>query len=251
MNRLIAAVLSATLLLALSLAGHQARAQHTPSPRYGAFELKFGPYRPDIDSEPGVGSPYRDVFGNDNMFLTMIELDFQFLHLRGINFGIGGGMGFMQAYTPATTESGGESADYTVLNVMPFVLLGVVRVEVLDSELGIPLVPYFKGGLNWYLWWILGGGEVAKYVDEGDRSHRGSGGTPGWQISPGLAFRLDSFDRMSARTFDNELGVNHSSIFFEYTYAVVEGLFGGDHMYLSPKNMGRNGTWMIGLCLEF
>jgi hypothetical protein len=214
---------------------------YVPSPQYGAFELKFGPYTPNVDDEPGLaGSPYHAVFGNDTMFLTMIELDFQFLRLRGINFGVGGGMGFMQAYTKAQTVSGQDSADYTVLNVMPFALLGVVRVDVLANELHVPLVPYFKGGLNWYLWWVLGGG-----------ANKGSGGTPGWQISPGLGIQLDGFDEMSSRTFDNELGVNHSYLFFEYTYAVVEGLFGGDNMYLSPDNMGKNGTWFIGVALEF
>jgi len=252
MTRAFSTACAAALCLALLTAGGWAHAQHVASPRYGAFELKFGPYTPNVDDEPGLtGSPYSAVFDNHTMFLTMIELDFQFLHLRGINFGIGGGMGFMQAYAPSQTVSGEESADYTVLNVMPFVLLGVVRVEALDSELRVPLVFYFKGGLNWYLWWILGGGETSRYVDEDGRVRKGSGGTPGWQISPGVAIRLDGFDRMSSRTFDNELGVNHSSIFFEYTYAVVEGLFGGDNMYLSPTNLGRNGTWMIGICLEF
>ncbi len=214
---------------------------YVPSPQYGAFELKFGPYTPNVDEEPGLtGTPYRTVFKDDSMFLTAIELDFQFLRFRGINFGVGGGMGFMQTYAKAQTVSGGESADYTVLNVMPFVLLGVVRVDVLASELHVPLVPYFKGGLNWYLWWVLGGG-----------AKKGSGGTPGWQISPGIGIQLDGFDEMSSRTFDNELGVNHSYLFFEYTYAVVEGLFGGDNMYLSPDNMGKNGTWSIGIALEF
>jgi len=240
MRSAIRSVLAVAICLAGIGAGRVADA-YVPSPQYGAFELKFGPYTPNVDDEPGLtGRPYHDVFGNDAMFLTMIELDLQFLRLRGINFGIGGGMGFMQAYTKAQTVSGQDSVDYTVLNVMPFVLLGVVRVDVLASELRVPLVPYFKGGFNWYLWWILGGG-----------SKKGSGGTPGWQISPGLAFQLDGFDQMSARTFDNELGVNHSYIFFEYTYAVVEGLFGNDNMYLSPDNMGKHGTWSIGLALEF
>ena len=252
MRRVVPAILASALCLAGFGAGG-ADAAYEGSPQWGAFELKFGPYTPNVDKEPGLdGSPYSTVFGNDTMFLTMIELDIQFLRFRGINFGLGGGLGFMQAYTKAQTVSGADSADYTVLNVMPFVLLGVVRVDVLASELHIPLVPYFKGGLNWYLWWILGGGKTASFTDpETGRSEKASGGTPGWQISPGLAIQLDGFDRMSARTFDNELGVNHSYLFFEYTHAVVEGLFGGDNMYLSPTNIGSNGTWMIGLALEF
>jgi hypothetical protein len=233
----VAAAIAALMLLAPALS----RA-YVPSPQYGAFELKFGPYRPNVDDEPGLtGTPYRDSLDNDNMFLTMLELDWQFLQLRGINFGIGGAFGFMQAYAKAQTESGGESADYTVLNVMPFNLLAVIRIDVLARELHVPLVPFFKGGLNWYLWWVLdGGGDTAA-----------SGGTMGWQINPGLAIELDSLDRMSARTFDNEVGVNHSYLFFEYVYAQVEGYGRDGYMYLSPTNMGDNGTFMIGLAVEF
>ena len=235
-----------TVVLLAAVCAPAWAAAYVPSPQYGAFELKFGPYTPNVDDEPGLAEdqdgrgPYAAALKNDSMFLTMIELDYQFLRLRGINFGVAGGMGFMQAYAKAQTVSGGDSADYTVLNVMPFVLLGVVRVDALASELSVPLVPYFKGGLNWYVWWVLGGGDT-----------EGSGGTPGWQISPGLAIQLDGFDKMSSRTFDNELGVNHSYLFFEYNYAVVEGLFGNDNMYLSPDNLGKHGTFLIGVALEF
>jgi len=233
--------LTAVVLVAVLLVPALAEA-YVPSPQYGAFEVKFGPYRPNVDDEPGLsGTPYRDALNNDNMFLTMFELDWQFLQLRGINFGIGGAFGFGQAYAKAQTESGGASADYTVLNVMPFNLLGVIRIDVLARELNVPLVPFFKGGLNWYLWWVLdGGGDTAA-----------SGGTMGWQINPGLALELDSLDRISARTFDNEVGVNHSYIFFEYVYAQVEGYGRDGYMYLSPTNMGDNGTFMIGLAVEF
>ncbi len=251
----------AVILASIALLAPAAAAAYVPSPQYGAFEIKFGPYTPNVDAEPGLRPneegllPYESAFNDDAMFLTMLELDYQFLRLRGINFGVGGGVGFMQTYAKARTVSGAQSADYTVLNVMPFVLLGVVRVDVLASELHVPIVPFFKGGLNWYLWWVLGGGETARftYEDEQGNTHseKGSGGTPGWQISPGIAIQLDGFDRMSARTFDNEVGVNHSYLFFEYTYAQVEGLFGGKNMYLSPTDLGSNGTWMIGVALEF
>jgi hypothetical protein len=226
---------------------------YVPSPQYGAFELKFGPYTPNVDDEPGLtGTPYRDALNNDTMFLTMLELDWQFLQLRGINFGVGGAFGFMQAYAKAQTESGGQSADYTVLNVMPFNLLAVIRVHALASELGVPLVPFFKVGLNWYVWWVLdGGGDTAVYTDDDGKSHKANGGTLGWQINPGIAIELDSLDRMSARTFDNEVGVNHSYLFFEYVYAQVEGYGRDGYMYLSPTNLGNNGTFMIGLALEF
>jgi hypothetical protein len=240
MKRLSLAAASAALAVCLLPLGVSA---YVPSPQYGAFEIKFGPYRPNVDDQPGLtGTPYASTFGKkESMFLTTLEVDWQFFRFDGIiSFGVGGSFGFMQEYARSQTVSGAESNDYTVLNVIPFTLVGVIRVDVLADQLGVPLVPYFKGGLNWYLWWILGAGDT-----------QDSGGTPGWQISPGIALRLDGFDRMSARTFDNETGVNHSFIFFEYVYAIVEGLGQTDHMFLSPMNMGSHGTWLAGLGIEF
>lgn len=233
---------------------------YIPSPRYGAFELKFGPYRPAVDDNDSLdGTPYKDLFGDDSMFLTVLELDWQFVHLPGINFGVGGSLGFMQAYAKSKVIEDGEltdqdSADYTVLNVMPFALLAVIRVDALSELLNVPLVPFFKIGLNWYLWWILGGGDVAEYeyVDEDGETHkeRGVGGTLGWQFSTGIMFQLDSFDRMAARTFDNEVGVNNSYIFAEFLWAFVDKFGDDDYMNLSTDNFG-GATFLGGVCLEF
>jgi hypothetical protein len=239
MRRLKLAAAVAALAVCLSPV---AAAAYVPSPQYGAFEIKFGPYRPNVDDQPGLsGTPYKSTFGSGgSMFLTELELDWQFFRIIDISFGLGGSFGFMQDYARSQTVSGNTSNDFTVLNVMPFALLGVIRVDALADELGVPLCFYVKGGLNWYLWWILGAGETQE-----------KGGTPGWQISPGIALRLDGFDKMSARTFDNETGVNHSFIFFEYTYAMVEGLGQTNHMYLSPTDLGSHGTFLAGLGIEF
>ncbi len=234
---LFAALLAAVLLPSVAQA-------YVPSPQYGAFEIKFGPYRPNVDEEPALGAstPYADTFGSkENMFLTTLELDWQFWRVPGVSFGLGGSFGFMQEYARArTVETNQLSSDYTVLNVMPFALLAVIRVDAIADFLGVPIVPYIKGGLNWYLWWVLGAGDTVE-----------SGGTMGWQINPGIAIRLDGFDRMSSRTFDNESGINHSFIFFEFLVAHVEGLGkDGGYMYLSPSNIG-SATFQIGLGLEF
>jgi hypothetical protein len=218
------------------------------SPQYGAFELKFGPYKPAVDDNPSLsGNPYKEVFNDDTMFLTVIELDWQFLHPPGVSLGIAGSFGFMQTYAKSRLESTDEeSVDYTVLNVMPFAALFVARVDALADYVRIPLVPYFKIGFNWYLWWILGGGDTA-VSDDGEK---GRGGTIGWQVSPGLAIRLDQFEPKTARTFDNEIGVNHSYIFIEGLWAFVNRFGNDDYMNLSTATFSR-GTIMIGLALEF
>ncbi len=254
--------LALSILLVTLLAPTVAQA-YIPSPQFGAFELKFGPYRPAVDENKSVtGRPYKNTFNDDAMFLTQLELDWQFAHPPGFSIGVGGSIGFMQAYAKSKmlsddgTTSDEESADYTVLNVIPFAVLAIVRVDVLADMLNVPLVPFFKIGLNWYLWWILGGGEVAEaeFMDDDGDSHseKGVGGTPGWQMNTGLMFRLDSFDPMSARTFDNEVGVNHSYLFVELVWAFVSNFDDGDHMRLTTNTFDNiDATIMFGLALEF
>ena len=55
--------LAPCIAAAVLLASAAAMAQEDESPQRFAVELKFGPYYPDVDKEPGVGSPYEDVFG--------------------------------------------------------------------------------------------------------------------------------------------------------------------------------------------
>ena len=218
---------------------------YVPSPQNGAFELKFGPYTPK------VGSSYKTSFGGDPMFLTVLELDWQFWHPPGVSLAIGGSAGFMQAYgqaellDPDGNPTGDKSEDYSVLNVIPFSALFIARVDALADLLDVPLVPYFKAGVNWYVWWMLEGGDIPE-----DQGESGSGGTPGWQINTGIMLRLDSFDRMSARTFDNEVGVNHSYIFAELMWAWVDG-FGDDSNMNLSTNTFFGATFLGGLCLEF
>ena len=251
-------IISVTLGIVLCSAGARAGdiSKEPASPQYGAVEIKFGPYKPAVDDNPSLsGTPYKDVFKDKTLLLTTLEFDWQFVHPPGVSFGLGFSVGFMQAYAKSSiAETGAESVDYTVLNVMPFTLQLVTRIDALADFVSVPLVPYFKIGFNWYLWWILGGGDTASYTweDQNGTTHKeeGRGGTLGWQLSPGLAIRLDGFDKKSARTFDNELGINHSYLFVEFLWAFVNQFGNDDHMNLSTDTFG-GGTVLGGLALEF
>jgi len=242
MKRLILLAVATLCLLS------SAAAAYVPSPRYGAFELRFGPHRPDSNAIRVTDEALSngDVFGaRESMFRAELELDWQFARIKEVmSFGVGGLWGFMREEGKALyvddTGAMQESSDTTALNVMPFGLVGVIRLDVLHEKLSVPLQPYFKGGLAWYVWWTRTAGETDN-----------SGGTPGFILMPGLAIQLDWIDETTARTFDNEVGVNNSYIFFEYVYARVEGFGDSGKMPLSPTNIGAHGTWMVGLCLEF
>ncbi|MCP4680550.1 MAG: hypothetical protein GY854_34710 [Deltaproteobacteria bacterium] len=247
------------ILLVTLLAPAIAQA-YIPSPQYGAFELKLGPYKPALDKSLR-GSPYEEFFGDELMLLTQLELDWQFLHPPGFSIGVGGSVGFMQECKKSVlldeegAQTDEESADYSVLNVIPFAGLLVVRIDALADMLDVPLVPFFKIGINWYLWWILNAGNTDTIETEDNNGEvidtsKARGGTLGWQVNTGLMFRLDSFDPMSARTFDNEAGVNHSYLFAEIVWAWVDRFGDDDYINLSTDTFA-NATIMFGLALEF
>lgn len=221
---------------------------YVPSERHGAIELKFGPHRPNVGmlNVNDAAYEYGTFFGeHENMLRAILEIDWQFARVdEVVSFGLGVSFGFMREEAKGFVESdaGGleRSSDTTALNVMPMAVLGVIRLDVLQEKLAIPFVPFFKAGLNWYPWWTKTGGE-----------RDNSGGSLGWQVNPGIAFLLDWIDETTARTFDNEVGVNNSYIFFELLYARVNGFGDDGKLNLSPTNIGKSATWMAGLCLEF
>ena len=69
-----------------------------------AFELRFGPYLPDVDSEfNGTRYPYRDYYGSDNHLLTATEFDYEILHRFG-TVAVGAGLSYysVSANSPET-----------------------------------------------------------------------------------------------------------------------------------------------------
>ncbi len=212
------------------------------SPQHFAAELKFGPYYPDVDEEfGGEDTPFADTFGSNAALHGLFELDYQFLHLPGISFAIGaliGGFKFNGKAINATT--GERSGEETTLSVMTMHLDAVIRVDALLYYTAVPLVPYVKGGLSYYIWWTTNHSGISE-ID----GKEGIGGTFGWNLQTGLMLCLDSFEQRAARTFDNEIGVNNSYIFAEMLLARIDNFERKGTLHLSDT------TWMIGIALEF
>jgi hypothetical protein len=223
------------------LAGTAARAQDDESPKRFAVELKFGPYYPDVDTEPGVGSPYEDVFGEKQTFMFLAEFDWQFLQLPGINLGIGLLAGYFQdtgkGLDPDTGEQAGEE---TQLKVLPGHFDAIIRVDALPRFTKVPLVPFVKAGISYYIWWVENGRGIGRY--EGTT---GYGGTWGWNFSAGLMLLLDFFEPSAARTFDQEAGVNNSYLYADFFMARIDNF--GDRNKLNLSDY----TWTVGLAIEF
>lgn len=284
-----AALAGCAALLGLSLDAAPAAAQSfTPveleaeheeyhSPQRFAVEFKFGLYSPNIDATTGlVGRPFAELFNSQfsenpgerppGKSLVTLELDWQFWRPFG-SFALAGSIGYSgrkshsfeyiidpNSSTPVSCTPGVNcvrSSDTTTLNILPLTLQLVYRFDVMAERWKVPLVPYVKIGLAYYVWFMQkGNGDLARGLADPDPAKDMSawqayGGVPGFIVQPGLALQLDVFDRGAAQTLDSELGVNHTYLFAELSYANVTGLGFKDKINLSDT------TWNAGIAFEF
>jgi hypothetical protein len=229
------------------------------------FELKFGPYSPNIDATKGLnpGShPFADLFPPDKgksrppgRLLTQVELDYEPLHKWWGTIGIGHTVGFYRRTTQAfdyTTQGTNRmypctvgmncvlSGDTTGIDIIPLAIEGVYRFDYF-TRYRIPFVPYFKIGLAYYVWWIESGGgffSIANYTDPVTmKKDTGFGGSFGWTMHPGGAFLLDVIDPNASRVMDAELGINHTYLFCEFSYADITGFGASGKMDLSDTTL--------------
>jgi hypothetical protein len=269
------------------------------SSQWFALEIKFGGYSPDIDSSPGLKgqTPFADLFNPQGTkgrppwrLLSSLEFDYQFFHRFG-SLGIGHSVGFYRRTThgfvfpldangkPVLDAKGQpigctvpncvRSGDETGLNIIPLELMAVYRFDVLSLRYHVPLVPYVKLGLAYYLWWINNGNgflSAAQFqparpdgqptgqspttlkqqgLPPDPAKQSGYGGTLGWVFNPGIALVLDVLDPTAARTLDTELGINHTYLFCEMHYADISGFGASDKLVLSDLSLNA------GLAFEF
>lgn len=212
------------------------------SPQHFALELRFGPYRPDVDSEfDGKSTPHRDFFGPNRRLMSQIELDYQFIRHVG-SLGVGLSIGYFSETGRNRDEVGQLTSDTSTLKLIPLSLSGIYRFDLLLERFHIPLVPYGKVGLDYGLWWIANGNDE---VPQDPTGGIGRGGTWGWHAAVGLSLVLDFMDPVTARQFDVEMGVNHTHLFAELGHWDISGLGAGGKLHVGDN------TWLAGLLFEF
>ncbi len=238
----------------------------------------------------GGKTPFSDLFGDSSSakgstpswgLLGQGELDYQFFNRFGIlGIGISAGYHYRTAKSfvldPATKkycdvkvdERGGRryvipssperqvaysdciSDDEDQLNVVPLSILLSYRFDVLDRRFQIPIIPYVKIGLAYYVWWF---GNSSSYVasvptkdsDGNDKFLDASGGSLGLVVHPGLALDLSALDPVAARAIDQEVGLNRVTAFVELNYSWVNGFGQARKLNLSDT------TLSAGLGFEF
>jgi hypothetical protein len=217
---------------------------------YWNVGIKVGPYTPDIDSEfmasPG---PYERMYGGAAI-MGLVDVERFFLFPLG-QVGMFATAGFAQksasAFAPCPPAEPDcmpdtrADGDQTSFRLVPMSLGAVYRFTMFDDQWHVPLVPYARAGLSYYLWWITAPDGTVSEID-GDRA---LGASLGWQGSVGLAVRAERLDPQSALNLRNDLGIDHAGFYGELMYADVGG-FGAD----GKLRVGAL-TWFGGLNFEF
>lgn len=238
--------------LAISSSARAAESEYRPhheSPQWFAVELRFAPYWPNIDSQPGLaGNPYHTIFGNMPRLLAAAEVSFQALRIPHFGtLGPGLSFGYTEMSAPAPLANGpGLSVENTNIEVFPLYAVAVLRADVLLRQWHVPIVPYAKLGVAYTLWHVFTDSGTSTYVDPvTGKSSSAFGGTWGEQIALGAMFNLDWIDRRGVANLDDATGINHTYIFGESMFANLDN-FGSK----SGLRVGTN-TFCGGLAFEF
>jgi len=212
------------------------------SPQNFALELRFAPYYPQVDEEPGLsGTPFENRFGDKARFYIGLEFDWQTFRIPYVGtIGPGLGVGRVSMSRDAQTVSGRPSGDSYTLEIYPMYLSGVLRADALWRDGGFPFVPYGKLGLAWAPWRASTTGGTSEV-----NGSRGRGSTLGTHAALGVAFALDVIDPGANRNMDNAIGINNTYLYAELYWLTLNGLAQNDALYV-----GSN-SWAAGLAFEF
>lgn len=220
------------------------------SPQNFMIELRFGPYRPDIDSDPNLhGTPYLDTFGTPQHFYLGVEFEWEAVRIE--HFGTIGpdvGIGTVSISRLAKLQNPGPSgqiysAENTTLTLYPMYVAAVARFDYFlrHPRIKVPFVPYVKVGLAVTPWEA----STDTGTSVGANGVVGKGYTLGLYSAFGVSFDLNVLDERAAREFDNSMGVNHTYLFGEF--------YSNNPTLIPQSNALRVGTsaFACGVAFEF
>lgn len=216
--------------------------------------LRAGPYTPAIDSMGGMKNsagqgPYEAMFGGYTIMPT-IDID-RFLWTGFGQLGVGLSAGYMgktaHAYKDGSDPNDPmrprSSGDETSFRMVPLELSVTYRLSFIDDEYNIPVFPYIRGGLAYYVWWMTApDGSFSRAPD--DPSNKARGASAGLAASVGIAIRAERIDADAARSM-HESGLEHAGFYGEVSTAWVDG-FGNSN----KLSVGDN-TFSAGINFEF
>ncbi len=240
--------------------GPYGRPQDAPnyeSPQRWAFELRLGPYYPQVDSAPGLtGTPLATSLGSGHRVMVGMEGDWQALRIPKIlSVGPGFGMGYTALSNPALyglgpngsqppagsgIVVGAPSPQDSTLKIWVQWLDLVARIDALNCNFHIPIVFSVKLGMGQALWWAGKGNLAGRY--EGVVGHGRSWG-PTWAL--GAMFDLNFMQPERAKKLDVTSGINHMYLFMEWYQLDLDGFGSATQLRVGDSD------WVIGYALEF
>ncbi len=218
--------------------------------------IRVGPYTPDIDSQAGMSpGPYEAMYGGYQV-LPMLDIDR--ILWRGFGqFGVGGSIGYMQKSGYSFVEGSDPNdpmrarskGDKNTFRLIPLAATLTYRLTWFDDEHGVPIVPYVRGGLAYYTWWVSANDKVASVCKDGGTAascdkNKALGASLGVQGSIGLAIRAERLDANAAQSM-RQGGIEHAGFYTELSFAKVDG-FGS-----ATKLSVGDTTWFAGVDFEF
>lgn len=222
--------------------------------------VRVGPYTPGIDSQIGVTNsagkgPYAAMFGGYSI-MPMLDVD-RFLWKRVGQLGVGLSLGYMgksahawlEGSDPNDPNRGRSPGDTNSFRLIPLSVSAIYRFSYLDDEYGIPIVPYARLGLAYYIWWITApSGDFAAVCKNGGMppctQNKADGASLGFVGSIGLSIRAERIDASAARSM-HESGLEHAGFYGELSIGKVDGF--GSQTKLSVGDS----TWFAGAEFEF
>ena len=212
--------------------------------------IKIGPYIPQIDAQLGGPSPgpYEQMFGSKASWIPVLDVDRVIWHGFG-QVTIGGTIAYMSKTAhafvmgsdPTDPNRPRSPGDSNTFRLLPFAVLASYRLTTLDDDYGIPLVPYARGGLSYYVWEVIAPNGDAATISG---SNKALGATLGVQGAVGLQIRAERIDENAARSM-HASGIEHAGFYGEFQAAKVDG-FGS-----SKKLSVGDNTWFAGVDFEF
>jgi hypothetical protein len=221
--------------------------------------LKLGPYLPAIDAQLDGATPYADMFRGGKI-MGLFDLDRVIWRPAVGQLAVGGSVGFFGDKATAYLGEGGTTGDparpratgdKTAIRIVPMMATAAFRLTVLDDRWGVPVVPYVRGGLGYYAWWITApdGDAAVDYGDcdpavaacDGDTAR---GASLGLVASAGLAIRAERIDRTAQASMQGS-GLRHAGFYGELSLGWVDG-FGS-----ARKLAVGDTTWFAGIDFEF
>jgi hypothetical protein len=215
------------------------------SPESFAFELRGGPYLPQVDSEFKNGeTPFRDYFGTKHRVAIGMELDWLPLVVKNV-LRVGPGVGVMYTAIGADAFLAQEQkrravGQTTSLRVLPHWVTAVVRLDALDRLTPIPLTFTAKFGFAHALWFSK---DQPRTADAADGT-KPKGRSWGLYYGAGAALDLGFLDSSSRKRLDAFLGINRVYFFGELYGLKLDGFEKSNVMVLSDH------SWVLGLAFD-